>query len=193
MNNSSSAPEHDEKSGSFAPRTSGAKPQAPKPRFTLTPKLVSLVAVLLVVVANAVYFFVITPMKEEARAKLHPSRLFIAQILMLNNEEVMHGRGAAAEPPQTHRLVTEKLIQDELKKFPNLTAILSRCVLNLHDMHEIDPTGRILKHYMLDDELAPELEAARQKLQTLPMEENFVLVIRGGELSSYNAQGDLVP
>lgn len=189
---SNTSPEHDEKTGSFAPRTAGTQPQRPEKKSWRPTKLtLALMAAGLLVVLILLWQFVYLPRQEKERNRLHPAREVFALSLDLNLEEELHGLGSAAEPPIEKRLMVEQVMKKMYKKFPDIKAVVTRCILSQHDIHLIDPTGRILTHFMENEDVPTEYAEARQIFQTLPYEENYVLIVKNDKTLIYDAQGNL--
>jgi hypothetical protein len=190
---SNTSPEHDEKTGSFAPRTAGGAPQRPEQRsFKPTRRTLGIMGGIFLAVIILGFKFVYLPYQEEERNKLHPTRALIAQVLQLNLEEETQGMGSAAEPPQEVRKATEAAMSNLMKRFPDVQGVLTRCVLTHHDIHLIDQTGRILEHFPIDEEVPAHLVETRELLSALTFEENFVAVVRNNITTIYNSHGDVV-
>ncbi|MFP5492591.1 MAG: hypothetical protein ACLGG0_13890 [Bacteriovoracia bacterium] len=190
---SNTSPEHDEKTGSFAPRTAGVAPQRPEKRsFKPSRRTLGLLAGIFLCAMALSFKFIYLPHLEEERNKLHPTRTLIAQVLQLSLEEETQGMGSAAEPPQEIRKATEALMTKMMKRFPDVQGVFTRCVLTNHDIHLIDPTGRILEHFPIDEEVPAHFQETRQLLSTLSFEENFVAVVRNNQTTIYDSNGDVV-
>jgi len=183
----SSAPEHDEKTGSFAPRTTGSDEATRPAKKNHRPKLVAATAVAVAIVAGLIWWRPWATSKAEASA---PSEAFFAAVNALNEEESNQGQGSAAEPPIEIRLAAEREITAQQQKMPELEAIITPCVLTGHDVHLIDPSGRVLTHVMTDEEVPVSLSGVRELLARLPVESEPVVLIRGKLLEAYSAQGE---
>ena len=189
-NPSSSTPEHDEKTGSFAPRTIGRAPAAPKPIVWWKRRSVVFASAVLAALAITVGIRWFTPTSSHT-AMLLPRYFFLA-IDSLNQEETSNGQGAAAEPPIEKRLNAERAFQAVLKTFPDLKGVITPCVLTGHDLHLVDPTGRILTHIMSDEEVPPPYQGVRDLFSRLPAEGEHVVILRGNRLEAYDASGERV-
>ncbi|MBY0516327.1 MAG: hypothetical protein K2P81_05430 [Bacteriovoracaceae bacterium] len=193
-NSSSSAPEHDEKTGSFAPRTSGQQEEPRKPKsFKPSKKTLTIILAFICVTGLLVWKFWYLPKLENDRNNNYPARELFAQIERINEIETLEGQGAAAEPLLEMRLALEGQIKKSQSRFPNLNTIITPCVLSEHDFHLIDSTGRILTHFMIEEEMPEDLADFRdwyglQKFQSPP-----VILKMAHEYLAFNSQGDLLP
>ena len=190
MDNSSSSPEHDEKTGSFAPRTMGACETTQKQKRKLPMRKLAMGGAGLAVVLGLVYAFWWKPHREAQLNPKHPTSFFFAAVTSLNEEEVTNGQGTAAEPPLEKRVIAEREIKAALEKFPDIQAILAPCVLTGHDVHQIDPSGRILTHFLADEEIPAPMTAARDVFEKLPAEQEFIILIRGNSPKIYTLDGE---
>lgn len=143
-----------------------------------------------VVALGLAYVFWWMPMQEAKLHPKHPTSFFFAAIGALNEEEVTNGQGTAAEPPIEKRLTAEREIKAALQRFPDIQAILAPCVLTGHDVHQIDPTGRILTHFLADEAIPAPMSEARDVFEKLPEEQEFVILIRNNVANVYTAEGE---
>lgn len=142
------------------------------------------------VVLGLTYAFWWKPRQEALLNPKHPTSYFFAAVTSLNEEEVTNGQGTAAEPPLEKRVVAEREIKAALGKFPDIQAILAPCVLTGHDVHRIDPSGRILTHFLTDEEIPAPMTAARDVFEKLPPEQEFIILIRGNGPVVYTLEGE---
>lgn len=190
MDNSSSSPEHDEKTGSFAPRTMGANETTKKAKRQIPWRKIAPGGVVVIIALVLTYIFWWKPHREAQLNPKHPTSFFFAAVTSLNEEEVTNGQGTAAEPPLEKRVIAEREIKAALEKFPDIQAILAPCVLTGHDVHQIDPSGRILTHFLTDEEIPAPMTAARDVFEKLPAEQEFIILIRGNAPQVYTLDGE---
>ncbi len=136
------------------------------------------------------YAFWWMPHRENQLNPKHPTSFFFAAVNSLNEEEITNGQGTAAEPPIEKRLNAEREIKAAMKQFPDLQAIVAPCVLTGHDFHVIDPSGRILTHFLTDEDIPVPLTEVREFYEALPSEEEFVVLQRSGKLEAYTLEGE---
>ncbi len=187
--NTGKAPEHDEKTGSFAPRTSGA-PTPQKKSFRLTKLHLAGALCGGIVLFAILYPTVILPWQETKRLKLHPPRALFAMIDELNSQEEIQGQGAALEPDIDKRDALARAMSEMQQRFPAVRAVVTPCVLDLHDMHLIDPSGRVLRHIMLDEDLEQGLRTARDTLPKIDPELRPTVLIENEGIRVYDRLGN---
>lgn len=184
--NNSNAPEHDEKTGSFAPRTSGADESARPQKKSHRPKIIA--GALIAIIGTTLAWW--RPWQNAQTESNAPRSFFFSAVNALNEEESGQGQGSAAEPPIEIRQAAERELAELKKLMPELEAVITPCVLTGHDVHLIDPTGRVLTHVMTDEEIPVSLSGVRELIAKLPPEAEPVILVRGKLLEAYSAQGE---
>jgi hypothetical protein len=190
-NSSSSSPEHDEKTGSFAPRTMGANETTKKAKRQIPWRKLAPGGAVVTIILVLTYVFWWAPRRESQLNPQHPTSFFFAAVSSLNEEEVTNGQGTAAEPPLEKRVVAEREIKAALERFPDIQAIVAPCVLTGHDVHVVDPSGRILTHFMADEDIPAPMSEVRDAFEKLPGEEEFIILIRNKKPVAYTLEGEL--
>jgi len=190
-NSSSSSPEHDEKTGSFAPRSMGANETTKKAKRQIPWRKIALAGTAALVILALTYVYWWAPRRDRQLNPKHPTSFFFAAVSSRNEEEVMNGQGTAAEPPLEKRVVAEREIKAALEKFPDIQTIVAPCVLTGHDVHVIDPSGRILTHFLADEDIPAPMNEVRDTFEKLPGEEEFIILIRNQKPVVYTLKGEL--